>query len=137
MDARLTQLLDLLDRLDEEGQATMGTSVRLPTSLREAAVLATEMGLTGSMTELTVVAVRDALEAFAQRTVLDAHYQAHPDARPSLGEIALATAQIDGNPLADRPELVERAAREIFAVKADPSPDDVLVYAAGLAAAAA
>jgi len=137
VDARLTQLLDLLDRLDGEGQATVGTSVRLPTSLREAAVLATDMGLTRSVTELTVGAVRDALEAFAQRSILDAHYQAHPEARPSLGEVALATAQLDGNPLADRPDLVERAASEVVAVKADPSPDDVLVYAAGLAAATA
>jgi len=114
----------------------MGTSVRLPTRLREAAALATDMGLAGSMTELTVGAVRDALEGFAQRAVLDAHYQAHPDARPSLGEVALATAQIDGNALAHRPELVERAALEVVAVKADASADDVLVYAAGLAAAA-
>jgi len=137
MDARLARLLDLLEGLDQAGQATMGTSVRLPTSLRAAAVLATEMGLTGSMTELTVAAVREALEAFAQRGVLEAHYQAHPDTRPTLGEVALATAQIDGNPLADQPELVARAAQAILAVKADPSPDDVLLYAAGLAATAA
>ncbi len=129
-------LLDLLDRLGRDGQTTVGTSVRLPTDLREAAVVATEMGLAGSMTELTVGAVRDALEAYAQRAILDAHYEAHPDTRPSLAEIALATAQIDGNPLALRPDLIERAAREIGAVKADPSPDDLLIYAAGLAAAA-
>jgi hypothetical protein len=95
------------------------------------------MGLAGSTTELTVRGLRDALEAFAQRAVLDAHYQAHPGARPDLAEIAIAAAQIDGNPLASRPDLVERAAAEVGRIKDDAGPDDVLVYAAGLAAAVA
>jgi hypothetical protein len=38
--------------------------------------------------------------------------------------------------LAARPELIRRAAQEIRAIKDDPLPDDVLLYAAGLAAAA-
>jgi hypothetical protein len=77
---------------------------------------------------------RYALEAFAQRAVLDAHYQAHPRARPQLAEIALATAELDGNPLAARPDLVRRAAAEIGNLKDDATPDDVLIFAAGLAA---
>jgi len=134
MDSRLERLLDLLD--DRRGD-TVGTSVRMPVRLRDAATVAAEMGLVASTTDLTVQGVRAALEAFAQRALLDEHYRAHPDARPDLAEIALATAAIDGHPLADRPDLVRRAADGVRGVKDDPTPDDVLVYAAGLAAAAA
>jgi hypothetical protein len=134
MDRSLQRLLDLLDGADDD---TVGTSVRLPVTLRDAAVVATTMGLASSTTELTVRGLRDALEAFAQRAVLDAHYREYPDARPSLEEIALAAAQLDANPLAQRPDLLKRAAVEVVTVKDDASPDDVLLYAAGLAAAAA
>lgn len=133
MDSRLVRLLDLLDAT--EGEA-VGTSVRLPVALRDAAVVAAEMGLAGSTTELTVRGLRDLLEAVARRAVLDAHYAVHPEARPDLAEIALAAAQLDGHPLAQRSELVRRAAAEIVAVIDDPTPDEVLSYAAGLAAAA-
>ncbi|MGH8905061.1 MAG: hypothetical protein ACRD0K_00705 [Egibacteraceae bacterium] len=51
--------------------------------------------------------------------------------------VALAAAQIDGSPLANRPDLLRRAATEIGAVKDDATPDDVIIYAAGLAAAVA
>lgn len=133
MDRRLTRLVELLDEVGEE---TVNTSVRLPVRLRDAAAVAAEMGLASSTSELTVRGLRDTLEAFTQRAVLDAHYGAHPEARPDLAEVALAAAEIDGNPLADRPDLIRRAAREIRAIKDDPVPDDVLLYAAGLAAAA-
>jgi hypothetical protein len=130
----LERLLDLLD--DEGSDETIGTSVRLPVNLREAAVIASQLGLTGSTTELTVRALRDTLEAFAQQAVLDAHYAAHPELRPDLAEVALAAAELDGNPLANRPDLVRRAAAEVGSIKDDPDADDVLLYAAGLAAAA-
>ncbi|MCA1676226.1 MAG: hypothetical protein LC799_29980 [Actinobacteria bacterium] len=133
MDSRLVRLLDLLDATEGE---TVGTSVRLPVALRDAAVVAAEMGLAGSTTELTVRGLRDLLETAAQRAVLDAHYEVHPEARPDLAEVALATAQLDGHPLAQRSELVRRAAAEIVSVIDDPTPDEVLSYAAGLAAAA-
>ncbi|MHB8463260.1 MAG: hypothetical protein ACYDH6_21910 [Acidimicrobiales bacterium] len=133
MDRRLRQLLDLLDETDQD---TVNTSVRLPVRLRDAAALASEMGLAASTTELTVRGLRDVLEAFAQRSVLDAHYRAHPQARPDLAEIAQVAAELDGNPLAQRPELIRRAAEEVRGLRADPDPDDVLLYAAGLAAAA-
>lgn len=133
MDARLVRLLDLLDAAEGE---TVGTSIRLPVTLRDAAVVAAELGFAGSTTELTVRGLRELLETAARRAVLDAHYEAHPDARPDLAEIALAAAQLDGNPLAARPELVRRSAAEIVAIIDDPTPDEVLSYAAGLAAAA-
>jgi hypothetical protein len=129
----LKRLLDLLDELDDE---TVGTSVRLPTNLRDAAALATEMGLVESTTDLTVRGLRDALEVFAQRAVLDAHYRSHPAARPDLAEIAQATAELDANPLAQDPHLIRRAAADVASMRVDPSPDDVLLYAAGLAAVA-
>jgi predicted DsbA family dithiol-disulfide isomerase len=135
VDSRLERLLDLLD--DERNDETIGTSVRLPVNLREAAGVAAELGLTGSTTELTVRALRDILEAFAQQAVLDAHYAEHPEVRPTLAETALAAAELDGNPLARRPDLVRRAASEVGAVKDDPDADDVLLFAAGLAAATA
>ena len=134
MDRRLKRLLDLLDATGED---TVNTSVRLPAGLRDAAALATEMGLAGSTTELTVRGLRDTLEAFAQRAVLEAHYRAYPSARPELAEVAQAAAEMDGNPLAERPDLIRRAAQAVQDLKPDANPDDVLLYAAGLAAAAA
>ena len=133
MDRKLRRLVELLD---EVGDETVNTSVRLPVRLRDAAAVAAEMGLASSTSELTVRGLQDTLEAFTQRAVLDAHYRAHPEARPDLAEVALAAAEIDGNPLAAQPELIRRAAQEIRAIKDDPAPDDVLLYAAGLAAAA-
>ena len=133
MDQRLVQLLDLLDRSDRE---TVGTSVRVPLALRDAAVLAAEMGLADSTTDLTVRGLRDQLEAVVQRAVLDAHYRDHPQVRPDLPEIALVAAEMAGNPLAERPDLIRRAASEIAGLTENPTPDDVLLYAAGLAAAA-
>lgn len=134
VDRRLKRLLDLLDATGED---TVNTSVRLPAGLRDAAALATAMGLAGSATELTIRGLRDTLDAFAQRELLDAHYREYPAARPDLAEVALAAAEIDGNPLAERPELIRRAAEAVLALKADADPDDVLLYAAGLADAAA
>lgn len=133
MDRRLRRLIELLDEVGEE---TVNTSVRLPVRLRDAATMVAEMGLASSTSELTVRGLRETLEAFAQRAVLEDHYRAHPEARPELAEVALAAAEIDGNPLAAQPDLIRRAAREIRAIKDNPSPDDVLLYAAGLAAAA-
>lgn len=127
----------LLDLLEATGSDTVNTSVRLPAPLRDAAALAATMGLAGSTTELTVKGLRDTLEAFAQRAVLDAHYRSYPQARPDLADVALAAAEIDANPLADRPELIRRAAEAVRRLKDNPDPDDVLLYAAGLADAAA
>jgi hypothetical protein len=134
VDRRLRKLVDLLDRA---GGEAVGTSVRLPANLRDAAAVATELGLAESTTDLTVRGLRDALDAFAQRAILDDHYKAHPHARPDLAEIALATAELDGDPLASHPDVVRRAAEDVAALRADPTPDDVLLYAAGLIASSA
>ncbi len=135
LDAALTRLLDLLDDLHGQTE-TMNTSVRVPVALRDAAAVAVDLGLASSATELTVRGMRDALEAVVQVAVLEAHYVQHPQARPSLAELAQAAALLDDHPLAGRPELIERAAREVVLHKQSPTPDDVLLFAAGLAHAA-
>lgn len=134
MDRRLKKLLDLLDKDDSE---TVGTSMRLPVNLREAAALAVEMGFGTSTTDLTVGSLRHKLEAFADLALLEAHYKKHPSARPNLAQVALAMAELDGNALAERPDLLRRAATDIVGIKPDADADDVLLYAAGLAAAVA
>lgn len=133
MDRRLATLLDLLD---DTGEETVSTSVRLPVKLRDAAALANELGLGASTSELTVQGLRDLLGSFAQRRLLDAHYRAHPEAKPDLAEVAMALAQLDGRALAEQPELIRRAAREVIAVKPSADADDVLLYAAALSTAA-
>lgn len=136
VNARLRQLLDLLESSGQADTANVGTSVRVPVPLRDAASLAADMGLVGSTTEVALRGFRDVLEAAALRAVLDAHYEAYPNARPDLADVAVAAAALDGNPLAGRPELIRRAVGEIASVTPDPTPDDVLMFAAGLAAAA-
>lgn len=54
------------------------------------------MGLIDSVTVLTVRGLRVALEDVAQRSILDAHYEEHPEARPSLVELAQMGAELDG-----------------------------------------
>ena len=121
----------MIELLESSRDETVGTSVRIPIDLRDAAAIAADMGLAGSITELTVRGLRDKLDAIAQRAALDEHYQQYPEARPTLAEVALATAQLDGNPLKDRPDLIELAANKVLELKKEPSPDDVLTYAAG------
>jgi hypothetical protein len=123
----------MVELLASSRDETVGTSVRIPIDLRDAAAIAAELGLADSITELTVRGLRDKLDAIANRAILEEHYRQYPEARPTLAEVALAGAYIDGNPLKDRPDLIERAAAEILAVNDDPDPDDVLHYAAGLA----
>ena len=134
MDDDLRQLLDLLDQADDG--STVGTSVRLPVALRDAAAVAVRAGLLPSVTEAAVRGLQAELAAVANRAVLDAHYREHPEARPERWEIALAAAELSGHPLAARPELVRRAADDLVRIVDEPSPDEVLAYAAGLAAAA-
>jgi hypothetical protein len=128
---RVEVLFTLLDRLDADGP-TVVSSVRQPAALKEALKVAVELGLDANANDATVQAVRDRVEAFAQRRALDAHYVAHPDVRPTLAELAQAAAELDGDPLADEPALLRRAAQEILGLRPDASADDVLVYAAGI-----
>jgi hypothetical protein len=121
---RISQLLD------SDMTETSNTSMRIPTALREAAALAAkELKAAPSATALTTMALRAALEAAVMRAALDDHYAQHPGARPDLADIAIAAAEIDGNPLAADPERIRRAAAEIAATHPDPEPEDVLLWA--------
>lgn len=131
-DRRLDRFLDLLGSTDE---STAGTSIRLPENLRQAAGLATEMGYAVSLSELTVKGLRDVLEAISWRVVLDEHYRRHPEARPSLVEVAKAAAAVDDNPILDEPELIEQAAAWVSEHRPDADADDVLWLAVGLSLA--
>ena len=124
-------LFALLDRLEADGP-TVVSSVRQPAALKEAMKVAVGLGLDANANDATVQAMRDRLEAFAQRRALDAHHTAHPEARPSLAELAQAAAELDGDGLADEPVLIHRAAQEIVAFRPRATADEVLVYAAGL-----
>jgi len=126
--------LDVLDRLlallQTDDPATSNTSMRLPTALRDAAGLAvTELGLAASTTALTADALRAALQTAVMQAVLDEHYRQHPDARPSLAEVALATAEQIGSPLAGRPDLLETAAEQIVSRHPAADAHDVLLWA--------
>ncbi|HEY0936641.1 MAG TPA: hypothetical protein VGD91_23275 [Trebonia sp.] len=121
---RISQLLD------SDMAETSNTSMRIPTALREAAALAArELKTAPSATALTTMALRAALEAAVMRAALDEHYRQYPEARPDLADIAIATAELDGNPLAADPERIRQAAAEITAVHPSPEPEDVLLWA--------
>jgi hypothetical protein len=128
---REVELFRWLDRLDRDGESVV-TSVRQPAALREALRVAVDLGMDATVNDATVRALRDRVETFAQRMALESHYSQHPEARPSLAEVALAAAELDDNPLSQEPALLRRAADEVVAVKPDASADDVLVWAAAL-----
>jgi hypothetical protein len=124
--------------LDSSGPETSNTSMRIPTALRDAASLAVrELGAAPSATALTTAALRATLEAVVMQAVLDDHYEQHPHARPDLGDLAVAAAELDGHPLAAEPDRLRRAAAEIAGNHPNASPDDVLLWAEARAIQAA
>lgn len=128
----MSTLDELLDALDARDGGSGVSSVRQPRALRRAMTLAVSMGWAASNNDGLNQAVRAQLEAFAQRTALDRHYQEHPRERPDLAEVALALAALDHSPLAGERELVQLAAYEVAAVRPDADADDVLLWAASL-----
>lgn len=76
-------------------------------------------------------------ERRSRHEALETHYQQHPEARPSLVEVALALAAQDGSPLAERPDLIERAAAQVTSRHPDADADDVLLWAEAQRAAPA
>src|ERR1700753_1180484 len=100
---RISQLLD------SDMTETSNTSMRIPTALREAAALAgRELKVAPSATALTTMALRSALEAAVMRAALDEHYAQYPEARPDLADVAIATAELDGDPLGADPDRIPR-----------------------------
>lgn len=131
VDDTVAELFEAVQRLHDE-DATVVTSVRLSSSLREAVKAAVKAGMDANPNDAMLNAVRDRLEAFTQRLALDLHYERYPGSRPSLAEISVAAARLDDNPLEHEPELLRRAADEVVRLKPDADADDVLVYAAAL-----
>ena len=127
--ARVDDLFEILDGLDDSDSTV--TSFRQPAALRDAVRVAVELGLAGSPNEVAVDAVRSRVEAFAQSLALEEHFAAHPHARPTLGDLTIAAAQLDGHPLADHHEFLRRCADEVAVIRPDADGEDVLLYATG------
>jgi hypothetical protein len=124
--------------LNEGTHETSNTSMRIPTALWDAAALAVrELGVAPSATALTTTALRATLEAVVMQAVLDQHYRQHGQARPDLGDLAVAAAEIDGHPMAADPERLRQAAAEISGRHPGASPEDVVLWAEARAFAAA
>lgn len=128
----MTALEDLLAALDEAPGETESTSVRQPVGLRRALRAAVDLGFAGNANEAVNSATRAALEAFAQRIALDAHYAQHPGSRPSLADVAHGLAVLEHSPLADRRDLIDQAAAEVVAARPGADSDDVLLWATSL-----
>jgi hypothetical protein len=131
----IDRINELLDSVDPE---TVNTSMRIPSALRDAAALAvSELEVAPSTTVLTANALRAALEAAVMQAVLDRHYEEYPESRPTLADLAIAAAEIDGHPLADDPGLLIRSAAEVQQRHPEAGPEDVLLWAEARASAAA
>ena len=123
----IDRIRELLDSADPE---TANTSMRIPKALRDAAALAvSELDVAPSTTILTANALRMMLEGAVVLATLERHFEEYPEARPSLAELALAVAEIDGHPLAQDPGLLERSAAEVQRRHPEASPEDVLLWA--------
>src|SRR5580658_5530927 len=93
----IDRINELLGSTDPE---TVNTSMRIPSTLREAAALAvSELDVAPSTTILTANALRAMLEAAVMYAVLDRHYEEYPESRPTLADLAIATAELFGHPL--------------------------------------
>ena len=132
--AAIDRINELLNSTDPE---TTNTSMRIPRALRDAAALAVkELGVAPSTTVLTANALRSMLEGAVMLAALERHYEEYPEFRPSLGDLAVAAAEMDGHPLAQQPELLRKAAAEVQKRHPHASPDDALLWAEALQSAA-
>lgn len=125
----MKQLDELLQALRADEGGSKVTSVRRPRSLDAALRAAVAMGWAPSANEGVNRALRDELEAFALGAALDSHLSEHPELTPDLGGVSVAVAELRHDALADSPDLLRAAAEDIVKVKADATPDDVLVWA--------
>lgn len=123
----IDRINELLDSTDPE---TVNTSMRIPKPLREAAALAVdELDVAPSTTVMAANALRTLLEGAVGLAALDLHYEEYPEFRPSLADLAVVAAEWDGSPLAQRPDLLRRAAEEIVQRHPDAEPEDVVLWA--------
>ena len=125
---------EAIDRINEllnsSDPATTNTSMRFPRALREAAALAvSELDVAPSTTAMAADALRNVLEGAVALAALELHYEQYPEFRPSLADLAIAAAELDGSPLAQQPELIRRSAAEVLQRHPDAEPEDVLLWA--------
>jgi len=129
-DRLLDELSSAIDAIDDSPSSV--TSIRQPEALRRAVQVAVELGWANNANEGTVEALREELVFFCRERALDAHIRKHPESAPTLEGVALALAELDHDPLADEPELIAQAAREILGFRPDAEPEEVLIWAASL-----
>ncbi len=67
------------------------------------------------------------------QAALDEHYAAHRAVRPSLADLAVVAAELDGHTLAAPPEVLRRAAEVIVERRPNADADDVLLWAEAVA----
>jgi hypothetical protein len=125
---------EAIDRINEllrsTNPETVNSPMRVPKALREAAALAVkELGVAPSATATAARALRTLLEATVALTALELHYEQYPEFRPSVADLAIAAAELDGSPLAQHPDLLRRSAAEIVQPHPNAEPDDVLLWA--------
>ncbi|MEP7112803.1 MAG: hypothetical protein ABI862_06030 [Ilumatobacteraceae bacterium] len=121
------RIIELLGSAETE---TANTSMRIPNALRDAAAIAVnDLGAAVSTTALTTAALRATLEAVVMQATLDEHYKQHSRSRPTLADLAIAAAELDGHPLAGKPARLRRAAAQIARLHPDADADDVLLWA--------
>lgn len=123
----IERVVDLLDSVDV---TTSNTSMRIPRTLCDAAgVAVAELGVAESTTSLTTAALRAVLEGIVTDAALTEHYRVHPGARPGLGDLAIAAAELDGHHLAATPDVLRAAAAQIVETHPDADADDVILWA--------
>jgi hypothetical protein len=128
----LATVEELMRALDDSDVTTTTTSLRQPVALRRALGIAVELGLAATANEATNESLRVGLRSFALGQALEQHYEEHPWARPNLYQLGVATAVMTGNPLAERKDLLRRAAREVKRLRPDADGDDVVLWAEAL-----
>jgi hypothetical protein len=62
----------------------------------------------------------------AMRATLEEHYREHPVVRPTLADLVIAAAELDGHPLAEHPDVLRRAVEQVASRHPDAHPDVVL-----------
>ena len=139
----MTTLDDLLEALEDAGAQTQprATSVRIPTSLHRAVVLATELGMDESFTAATNRALRDRLHSFVRRQTFVEHFREFPDDIPTLAAVAHRRIRGSAHPGVYSPELVDQAADWLTEQRPewartgriDETVDEVLQYVSMLA----
>lgn len=108
----LEELADAVRELDDVA-TTKATSVRLPTAVHRATILAVGLGMDGSFTAATAAALSDRIRVFLRQRAMSEHLERFPTDRPALAAVARRRIQGTGHPAERRPELVARVAEQV------------------------